>query len=167
MSDIFLYGLLALVGVLLVVLFWRRGELAGRGTLSFAGGLPSAPVVDRLFSHEDLRYAESLPQPLYRLFVRDRQAMAMGWIRQIRFTGLSLVRQHVKAARRSASLQIWREAQIAARFLVIVVACELLALALVTLGPAGVRSLINFLRSRISLLQLELGAQYLAGAESA
>jgi len=164
MNEILLYGSLSLVALLLLVLFWRRGELEGSGIEPMATALPAPAVVNRVFSQEDFRYAQSLPKPVYRLFARDRQAMAMTWIRQIRYTGVLLMRRHVEAVRRSPALHFWKEARIAASFVAILLTCELFALAVVTLGPARLKLLISFLTVRVQALQLELEHPSLAAA---
>jgi hypothetical protein len=156
MNDILLYGSLGVAGLLLFLLHWRRGSLEGSGVDPVATALPPLVVVDRVFSREDLRYAQSLPKPIYGLFMRDRRALAMTWIRQIRYTTTLLMRGHVRAVRRSSSLHLWAELQIAAGFLSIVISCELFALAVVTLGPVRVKALIAFLATRIQALQTEL-----------
>jgi hypothetical protein len=164
MMDVLIYGSFSLAALLLLVLFWRRGELEGRGLEPMGMALPSPAVIDRVFSQEDLCYAQSLPRPIYRSFARDRQAMAMTWIRQIRYTCILLLRRHARTVRRSSALYFWREARIAASFLGILVICELFALAVVTLGPARLKMLIAILVSRTELLQMELLCSYLEAA---
>ena len=156
MNEVLLYVLIILAGAVMLLLFWRRGELEGSGVEPMAMALPAPAVVNRVFSQEDFCYAQSLPKSIYRLFARDRKAMAMTWIRQLRYTGVLLMRRHVKTVRRSPALQFWKEARIAASLAAILVTCELFALAVVTLGPARLKLLITFLMVRMQALQMEL-----------
>jgi hypothetical protein len=162
MNDVILYGSLGLTALLLLALFWRRVELEGSGVEPFAMSLPAASVITRIFSQEDLRYAQTLPRPICRMFERDRQAMAMTWIRQIRYTGILLMRKHVQAARHSSALHIWTEARFAGSVVTILLACELFAFAVVLLGPARLKLLISFLTVRMRALQIELEHSSLA-----
>lgn len=156
MNDLLPYLSVTLAAILLVMLFWRRGELEGSGVESMAATLPSSEVIHRVFSQEDLRYAQSLPKPVYRLFARERRSMAMTWIRQVRYTGVGLMRSHVHAVRRASSLHLWTEARIAASFIAILASCEVVALAVVTLGPGRLQAVISFLVVRIHALHAQL-----------
>src|ERR1700694_2045011 len=99
MIDVLIYACFGLAALLLLALFWRRGELEGSGVEPMGMALPAPAVIDRVFSQEDSSYAQSLPRPIYRTFERNRQAMAMTWIRQIRYTCVLLLQTHVHAVR--------------------------------------------------------------------
>ena len=156
-----LYTSLGIVVFLLMLLSWRRDEGEEVTGTPMALTLPSQDVVDRIFSWEDLRYAQTLPKRIQNMFMRDRRRLAFLWIRQIRATTISLTRDHVRAVRRSSTLKLWRELQIAGSFLAILASCEVFTLIATTVGPVRAKLLISFVAARLHTLQAQLGHSYL------
>ena len=129
--------------------------------------LPPQDVVDRVFSWEDLRYAQTLPKRIQTMFMRDRRQLATLWIRQIRSTTILLTRDHVRAVRRSSTLKLWKELQIAGSFIAILASCEVFSFITATLGPVRAKLLMSFVAARLQALQAQLGHSYLPAMQGA
>jgi|GEM_PF-5037894 len=158
---------LVVVAFLLLLLYWNRRVLEASVVEPLELTLPPQGVVDRLFSTQDFTYTHQFSKRIQTMFFRDRRALALTWIRQIRRTTMLLTREHVAAVRRTEHLHLWTEFRIAVSFALLLFSCELFILSLATLGPVRSKILISSLSVRLQSLQAQLGGSYLAAYGSA
>lgn len=68
--------------------------------------LPPRALLDRFLSAEDVEYAATLNSPaVLRLVVRDRQRLAVAWLRQTRREAGRLFRLHIRTVRQAEGLR--------------------------------------------------------------
>lgn len=139
-----------LVGLaLLVVLYFfaRRGKVSAEGSAqqlrearqtldSLQFGLLPNDLVHRIFAREDLRYVRSAAPPqVQSLFLAERRAISLAWVRRVRGAILDLMRFHRGHARLYAQLSLSTEILLALNFAVLLMVCRLLQIALYLRGP--------------------------------
>lgn len=100
------------------------------------GGLLPPALVARIFAKDDLEYVVSeTPKGIQELFLRERKAIALGWVSGVQERVLSLRRFHLGSARFHAGLSFQTELGLAVRFSALLFACRTLQLLLYVRGP--------------------------------
>jgi hypothetical protein len=170
-------GLIA--GVLLVVILMAvatKGWLGSRHLpdVAFAPseGELAEPCpkefVSRVFSRGDWEFVQGLKSHgMERLFEQERKKIALIWVRQTSALIRKAVRQHAVAARQSKSLDFLRELNILSQFLILILWCRVLSIAILVAGPVRLSGLAQFaqrLSQQVDRLQGSLQAGVLAGA---
>ena len=122
----------------------------------------------RIFGSQDWDYVVKQGSPrLQGLFLQQRKALALSWLRTTRASATRLIRVHRATVRSSSRLEPLVELQIAVDYLLFVVLCHCLVLAIMLRGPVDLNRLITYvdgLSDRLSssilrILPLELAAE--------
>ena len=170
-------GLIA--GVLLVVILMAvatKGWMGSRQLPDVAfgpsEGEPAEPCpkefVSRVFSRGDWEFVHGLKSHgMERLFEQERKKIALIWVRQTSALIRKAVREHADAARQSKSLDFLRELNILAQFLILILSCWIMSMAIHAAGPLRLGGLADFaqrLSQQVGRLQGSLEAGVLANA---
>ena len=102
-----------------------------------------------------------------RLFEQERKKVALIWVRQTSALIRKAVREHADAARQSKSLDFLGEINILAQFLILILSCRVLSIAIHIAGPVRLSGLAQFahrLSQQVDRLQESLQAGVLASA---
>jgi hypothetical protein len=101
-------------------------------------------AVRRVFAKRDLEYvASSAPPEVQALFLGERKRIASLWIEQVHYAVSSLMRFHLYEARRSPSLAVATEFNLALNFVALLLACRALQLGVSIGGPHVVRNWVD------------------------
>jgi hypothetical protein len=116
--------------------------------------------VSRVFSRGDWEFVNGLEaHGIKRLFERERKKVALIWVRQTSVMIRKAMREHASAARQSQNLQFSTEISILAQFLILMVVCGILSVAIQTVGPLSLAGLARFaqrLSQRVAKVQESL-----------
>lgn len=168
-------GLIA--GVLLVVALMAvatMGWMGARRTPDPALGASEGEVtepcpkefVPRVFSRGDWEFVHSLKSHgIERLFEQERKKVALVWVRQTSALVRKAIRDHADAARQSKNLEFLREIDILAQFLILILSCRVLSIAIHIAGPVRLTGLAQFaerLSQQVDRLQGSLQTGVLA-----
>jgi hypothetical protein len=83
--------------------------------------------VRRLFSRQDWEFVTDLQSPaLIRIFKRERKAVGLHWVRGLAIEISQTMREHTRAARQSADLNVADELQVFCRFAGLRILCGLM-----------------------------------------
>jgi hypothetical protein len=147
-------GLIAGVVLLLLLMAvairgWRTSRELQEPTLATAeeDGASVCPeeFVFRVFSREDWDFVRKLKaDDIERLFEKERKKVALVWVRQTSVMIRRLMREHASAARQSKNLEFSTEINILSQFLISMVACGMLSLAIQVAGPPFLGNLAQF-----------------------
>jgi hypothetical protein len=111
---------------------------ARRALSSLQGELLPRELVTRIFAREDLEYvASSTPRSLRKMFLAEREKIALSWVRHVRRQVVSLRHFHLGSARFYARLNFRTEMMLALDFAILLFACRALELMLRLRGPYG------------------------------
>jgi hypothetical protein len=145
-------GLLLLV--LVIVLLQRAApsehdpaEFSEEGETPAALYAESFPqrLVDRLFGSEDWEFmAKQEPARLKRLFLQQRTALALSWVRDARTNATKLIRIHSAVARKNSRLEPLVELRVIADYLVFQILCQLIASVIWLRGPVAMGRLVGY-----------------------
>jgi hypothetical protein len=105
---------------------------------SEADAAPPCPevFVSRVFSRGDWEFVRGLKaHAVERLFRRERKKVALVWVRQTSMVIRKAMREHAEAARQSENLEFSTEINILAQFLILMVVCGILSVAIEVAGP--------------------------------
>jgi hypothetical protein len=170
-------GLIA--GVLLVVTLMvvaTKGWMGSRQLPDPAFGPSEGEVtepcpkefVSRVFSRGDWEFVQGLKSHgIERLFEHERKKVALVWVRQTSALVRKAVREHAYAARQSKNLEFLREVNILSQFLILILSCRVLSIAIHIAGPVRLSGLAQFaqrLSQQVDTLQGALQAGVLASA---
>ena len=170
-------GLIA--GVLLVVMLmavatkgWMGSRKLPDPVLGSSEGEATEPCpkefVSRVFSRGDWEFVHGLKsRGMERLFEHERKKVALVWVRQTSTLIRKAVRVHADAARQSKSLDFLGEINILAQFLILILSCWILSMAIHVAGPVRLGGLADFaqrLSQQVGRLQGSLEAGVLANA---
>ncbi|MCU1243542.1 MAG: hypothetical protein JWO71_4268 [Candidatus Acidoferrum typicum] len=143
-----------IIGIVLLLLgLATNGWLAARHlqetalTTSEADAAPPCPesFVVRVFSRGDWEFVRGLKADgIERLFQRERKKVALVWVRQTSMMIRKAIREHAEAARHSKNLEFTTEINILAQFLMLMVVCGILSLAIEVAGPLFLSGLARF-----------------------
>lgn len=111
--------------------------LKARQALSvLQAGLLPAQVLERIFAKDDYDYVVSAGDAaLTRMFVAERKAIALSWVREIRQRIVSLQEFHRGSARLYSRLSLRTEMRLAFDFFILWCACRALEMSLHLRGP--------------------------------
>jgi len=102
-------------------------------------------LTDRIFGSQDWDFVSAQGTAgLRRLFLRQRTALALAWIRAVRANANKLIHTHVTATRTSSRLEPLVELRVGADYLLFVVLCQLIMLAIWLRGPIHLGRLIGY-----------------------
>jgi hypothetical protein len=168
------------VGVLLLVILMI---VASKGWMG-SGQLPDSPFelsegellepcprefVSMVFSRNDWEFVQALKSRIVeRLFEQERKKVALVWVRQTSGLVRKAISEHASAARRSNNLDFLRELSILAQFLILILSCQALSIAIHTAGPMRLSGLAQFAQSlsqQANKLQGSFRAGVLADAD--
>jgi hypothetical protein len=102
-----------------------------------------------------------------RLFEQERKKVALVWVRQTSALVRNSIREHARAARQSKNLDFLAEINILAQFLILILSCRILSIAIHIAGPVRLSALAQFakrLSQQVDRLQESLHTGVLAGA---
>jgi hypothetical protein len=170
-------GLIA--GVLLVVTLMAvatKGWMGSRRLPDFAFGRSEGEVtepcpkefVSRVFSRSDWEFIRGLKSHcMERLFEQERKTVALVWVHQTSALVRRAIREHADAARQTQNLDSLRELNILSQFLMLILCCRVLSIAIHIAGPVRLSGLAQFaqrLSQQVGRLQGSLQAGVLADA---
>lgn len=150
-----LFYLLLGVGLLLLVVYSlfsaRAAEGLGGESLNveetvarFAAEVGFAELAERLFGPEDWNFVlEQRSERAKRIFLRQRTALALGWIDAMRVLATGLMRRHRLAARSNAQLDPTVEFRLACEYFGFQFLCGSVALAVRLHGPVGLSGVVR------------------------
>ena len=171
-----------ITGVLLVVTLLAiamKGWIGSRNlpetTFAPGEGEQTGPCpkeyVSRVFSHADWEFIRGLKsRGVERLFQQERKKLALIWVRQTSAVIGRAVREHAGAARQSKNLDFLRETNILAQFLMLILSCQVLSIAIHVAGPVRLSGLADFaqrLSQQVNQLQGSLQAGVLSNERRA
>jgi hypothetical protein len=145
-------ALVAAVVLLLLILVWVRaggkpGELpsaAEEWLLDWDNNAETCPpeIVSQIFSDEDLAFVWRLEAPeLKRLFRRERNAVALVWVRRTSAAIRQIMRRHLELSRMSKDLEFAVEVRIFLQYAQLQVICGVLFLLIGLAGPQKLRGM--------------------------
>jgi hypothetical protein len=163
-------ALFVAVFLLLLILVWVRATLAQRDELSNhetflpreSEALAACPqeFVSRIFDGQDLEFISGFESPqLQRFFRRERNAVALLWVRQTSAAIRGIMRQHLEASRQSKDLNFATEAKIFAQYAQLRFFCGILFVSIGLVGPQKLRGVALYaqqLTQQLGHAQLEL-----------
>jgi hypothetical protein len=124
--------------------------------------------VRRVFSRADWEFVRGLEAGgIERLFEQERKKVALVWVRQISAMIGKVMREHARATRQSKNLEFSTEINIFAQFLMLMIVCGTLSIAVQIAGPLWLGGLAHFaqtLSQRVTKLQESFQAGALANA---
>lgn len=146
------------VGLLLTVLvfFLIRRSIAsahdraesskGQGLLgAFPAEFFPRELTARLFGSEDWEFiAKQGSEKFKRLFLQQRTALALNWLRGVRANATRLIRVHSVAARTNSQLEPLVEVRVVVDYLFVQGLCQILALAIWLRGPVNLSRFIRY-----------------------
>jgi hypothetical protein len=102
-------------------------------------------LADRLFGSEDWEFiAKQDSVRLKRLFLQQRTALALSWLRGARANATKLIRVHSAAARKNSRLEPLVELRVIADYLVFQMLCQLIASVIWLRGPVAMGRLVGY-----------------------
>jgi len=103
------------------------------------------PLADRLFGSEDWEFiAKQESRRAKRLFLQQRTALALCWLRGARTNATQLMRVHSAAARRNSRLEPLVELRVIADYVVFQMLCRFIATVVRLRGPVMMRRLVGY-----------------------
>jgi hypothetical protein len=159
----------AAVLVLLLLLLWRQSGTEGNivkaedseeaqgGAAMVPPELPPPMLLERVFAAQDFEFVSThAPREAQRVFVRERRAMALSWLRETRKQAARLMGHHLSAVRRDAGLNPATEGKIAVHFALFQMGHGLVWSLVWSLGPFRARKLVSYAFGRMDQLALLL-----------
>ena len=99
-------------------------------------------VLLRAFGDEDKSFVDATGAPrIQRLFIFERKRIALNWIRRKSKEARLIMGEHVRQTREASDLKISGELRIAFQYIQLLALCQLLALLVFFVGPAGLHGL--------------------------
>jgi len=147
------------VGFLSLLLIWL---LRGDGSAASAGEdavvsearavltamhveLPPRALVERIFAPQDWQYVSTLaPSQVQGLFLRERKALALSWLRQTRKQTGMLMEFHRKAVRTNVDLSPSFELRLALGYVVFLLSYQVLCSVIWLWGPFVARGVVGY-----------------------
>jgi hypothetical protein len=124
--------------------------------------------VSMVFSRSDWEFVHGLEsRAVERLFAQERKKVALVWIRGTSALVRRVVSEHARAARQSKNLDFLRETNILGQFLLLIISCRILSIAIQIAGPMRLGDLAQFahrLSQQVNNLQDSFQAAVLANA---
>ena len=117
---------------------------ASRALSSLQMELLPSEMVSRIFAQDDLEYVNACgSEEVCRMFLDDRERIALLWVRSLRRNILSLRRFHLGSARLYAGLSFRAELRLAVDFALLLMACGALQIILRLRGPYGASAIVR------------------------
>lgn len=128
---------------------WLEARHLQETALATSGADAAEPCpevfVSRVFSPRDWEFVHGLRATgIERVFRRERKKVALIWVRQTSVMIRKAMREHADAARQSKNLEFSTEINILAQFLILMVVCGILSVAIQTVGPLFLAGLAHF-----------------------
>ena len=147
LSSLLVVGVVLLMG--LAIKGWLEARHLQETALATSDADAAEPCpevfVSRVFSPGDWEFVHGLRATgIERLFRRERKKVALVWVRQTSVMIRKAMREHAVAARQSKNLEFSTEINILAQFLVLMVVCGILSVAIQTAGPLFLAGLAHF-----------------------
>jgi hypothetical protein len=102
-------------------------------------------LTDRLFGSEDWHFiVKQGSARLRRLFLQQRTALALSWLRAVRANARRLVRIHREAVRTSRRLKPQDELTVAVDYLLFEMLCQVISLVIWLRGPVAMGRLVGY-----------------------
>ena len=102
-------------------------------------------LVDRLFGSEDWEFVAKQDSPrVKRLFLQQRAALALSWLRAARASATRLIRAHSASARKNSRLEPLVELRVIVDYLVFQMLCQMIAAVIRFRGPVAMRRLVGY-----------------------
>jgi hypothetical protein len=138
---------------------WRASRQSGAWPASEEDTTEPCPeeLVNRIFSRADREFVHGLKAGgIERLFEQERKKVALVWVRQTAALIRKVISEHARAARQSKNLEFSTEINIFAQFLMLMIVCGILSMAVQIAGPLWLGGLAHFaqgLTQRVTKLQ--------------
>jgi hypothetical protein len=161
---------IVIIGIVLLLGLAAKGWLAARDlqetALAASETEPAPPCpesfVSRVFSRGDWEFVRGLDAyGIERLFRRERKKVALVWVSQTSMMIRKVMREHAEAARQSTNLEFTTELNILVQFLMLMIVCGMLSVAIAAAGPLFLGGLAHFaqrLSQRVAKVQESLQA---------
>jgi hypothetical protein len=116
-----------------------------RGSLhTLQQGLLPTDLLNRIFDRRDLEYVNTHPSPdVRRLFLSQRKAISLIWVRRVRSEILNLMHFHRSHSRFHTNISILTEVRLALDFAALLVVCRILETAFSVRGPYAAPRLVQ------------------------
>lgn len=102
-------------------------------------------LADRLFGSEDWEFiAKQESRRIKRLFLQQRTALALCWLRGARANATQLMRVHSATARKNSRLEPLVELRVIADYFVFQMLCRVIALVISLRGPVAMGRLVRY-----------------------
>lgn len=141
------------LGIVMFLVLRRRWSLAreydgsSKGKEAPLSSLPELlpqELTVRVFGLQDWEFIEKLQSAhVKRVFLQQRTALALTWLRIIRINATRLFHVHNRAARQNLGLDSATELRIISEYFAIQVVCQILALAIWLRGPVNLCRLVR------------------------
>jgi len=159
------------IGLMLLILLilWiqlaassRGGKLseADRDLTALQLELPPRTLVERIFAPEDWEFvSRQTPLRVQRIFLEERRAIALSWLRQTRREAARLLDFHLRVVRRNVNLRPAVEIKLALRYVLFLLVCNVLGVLIWLGGPFYSRKMVGYavgVAQRLSYISGEL-----------
>ena len=99
-------------------------------------------ILLRIFKDDDRRFVASVGNSqVEKLLYLERKRIAIGWIHRKEMEARSIMREHVRRARRSSDLSVLKEIVLLFRYIELLMLCESLILLILLFGPSQLQGL--------------------------
>jgi hypothetical protein len=106
---------------------------------------PPRALAERIFASQDWDFVCSqAPLQTQRMFLKERGALALTWLRQTRKRATRLMDFHRRAVRRSTNLRPGVEVRLAANYVLFIIVCEILLGLIWLRGPFHARRMASY-----------------------
>jgi hypothetical protein len=152
------------LALLLRLILWPAARSSGSGPQDFAVEFPSRLAGERICSEDDLRFIEGHAPELRSQYLRERKALMLIWLRNLRQAVASSVRSHRAAASVESSAKLTIELRLAAEYLSFLVLWQAASSLVWMTNPVTAR----FITSRVISVgeQLSLAARLISSERS-
>lgn len=141
--------------LLIVLILWiRRATVPSRGGDLAEGSqdltalqleLPPRTLVERIFAPEDWEFvSRQTPPQIQRMFLQERRAIALSWLRLTRRQAASLVDSHLRVVRQNVNLRPAVEIRLAFRYVLFLLESEVLGVLIWLGGPFYSRKMVGY-----------------------
>ncbi len=141
--------------LLILLIFWvqraiassRGGELpeVERDLTALQFELPPRTLVERIFAPQDWEFvSRQAPPQIQRMFLKERRAIALLWLRQTRRQAACLVDFHLRVIRRNVNLRPAVEIRLAFQYVLFLLESEVLGVLIWLVGPFHSRRMVDY-----------------------
>ena len=155
MSDLLIFVAIGLAFLVLLLLWVQRSAEAVADRREFGEAqealttlhleLPARALADRIFAAQDWDFVSSQAPPrIQRIFLQERRAVALSWLRETRVRIRRLMDFHVRAVRRNIALRPAVEIKLAISYVLFLLICKILLGLIWLRGPFGARRMVGY-----------------------